>query len=182
MPVIDAVYKRLGSVIAVSLLLAASASALDQTPPELARYAGQYIFDGKPEEGVAIVENAIDKAMRDQNMVARALAKKVLASNFARAVLIDVPPGKIGLKVGELDKVTQAIGKTESVNGRDGKAGRLTYRFEDGAIVSSWLGDDTTIYTVFTLAKDAKSLEREVKVTSGQFSKPLMYRLKYKRQ
>lgn len=173
-------FKR--GAIAVALLSAITAAALAQTPPELARYGGQYVYDGKPDEGIAIVEKAVDKAMVDQNMVARAFTKKMLASNFARVVVIEVQPGKIGLKVGELDKVTQDIGKTETVKGKDGKSGRLSYRFEDGAIVSTWLGDDMTIRTVFTLGKDAKSLEREVKVTSGQLGKPLMYRLKYKRQ
>jgi hypothetical protein len=164
------------------LCLAASASAFAQNPPELARYAGQYVYDGTRDDGVEIVEKAVDKAMRDSNMVVRALAKKAFADNFAQNVLVEVPPGKIGLKVGELEKVTQDIGATTVVKGRDGKPGRLIYRFEDGAIVSTWLGDDTTIRTVLTLSSDGKSLQREVKVTSPQLGKPLSYRLKYKRK
>jgi hypothetical protein len=165
------------------LCLAASATVLAQTPPELAKYAGTFVYAGKRDDGIDIVEKAVDKAMSDQNMVIRALAKKGFSDHFADTILIEVPPGKIGLKVGDLDKYTQEVGKTVQVKGKDGKTGRLTYRFDGGAIVSTLLGEDSTsVRTVLTLASDGKSLQREVKITSSQLAKPISYRLQYKRK
>lgn len=172
--------RRVG--LALALCLAASASVLAQTPPDLARYAGQYVYAGSRDDGIEIVEKAVDKAMADQNMVMRALAKKGFSDHFADKILIEVPAGKIGLKVGDLDKYTQDIGKTVTVKGKDGKQGRLTYRFDGGAIVSTLLGEDSSsVRTVLTLAADGKTLQREVKITSSQLNKPISYRLQYKR-
>lgn len=169
--------------LALAMCLAASATVLAQTPPELAKYAGTFVYAGKRDDGIDIVEKAVDKAMSDQNMVMRALAKKGFSDHFADTIMIEVPPGKIGLKVGDLDKYTQEVGKTVTVKGKDGKSGRLTFRFEGGAIVSTLLGEDSTsVRTVLTLASDGKSLQREVKITSSQLAKPISYRLQYKRK
>jgi hypothetical protein len=177
-------HSRRGRGIGLALAIClGSATVLAQTPPDLARYAGTYVYAGKRDDGIEIVEKAVDKAMADQNMVMRALAKKGFSDHFADTIMIEVPPGKIGLKVGDLDKYTQEIGKTVTVKGKDGKQGRLTYRFDGGAITSTLLGEDSTsVRTLLTLAADGKSLQREVKITSSQLNKPISYRLQYKRK
>ena len=80
---------RWGAGLALALCLALSAGVLAQTPAGLARYAGQYTYAGSRDDGVEIVEKAVDKAMADQNMVIRALAKKGFSDHFATLVLIE---------------------------------------------------------------------------------------------
>ena len=167
---------------AVTLCLIGSASVLAETPAGLARYAGNYVYAGTRGEGIEIVEKAVDKAMRDQNMVIRAMAKRAFSEHFATTVLIEVGGGRLGIKVGDLNKAPGELDKTQTVKGADGREGRLTYRFEDDAIVSTLIGDEATIRTVFTLSSDGKSLKREVRVQSSKLSKPLSYRLEYKRK
>jgi hypothetical protein len=145
--------------------------------------AGQYQYAGTREQGVAIVEKATEDALADLNMVMRLLVKKAMSSSFAEAILIETPSGKIGMKVGDLDKTTQPVGKTETVKTSDGKReAKLTYDFDGSRIKATLAGDELTVVTYLTLAGDGKTLARDVTVTSKRISKPVKYRLMYKRK
>ena len=179
-------FRRLWAVLGMSLLVVTgsplSASAED-TPPALAKMAGQYKYAGTREQGVAIVEKAADEALADLNMVMRLLIKKAMSSSFAETVLIETPSGKIGMKVGDLEKTTQPIGKTETVKTADGKRdAKLTYTFDGSRIKATLAGDEMTIVTYLTLAGDGKTLARDVTVTGKRISKPVKYRLMYTRK
>ena len=88
---------------------------------------------------------------------------------------------KLGIKVGDLDKATQELDKTETVS--SGKqTGKLTYRFDGSKVITTLAGDEGTITTVFTLTPDGKTLQRDVKMESKRFRKPVTYRLLYKRK
>jgi len=177
-----------GIVAALALSLAAIASVptsarADETPPALAKMAGQYKYAGTRNQGVEIVEKATEEALADLTMVLRLLVKKAMSSNFAETILIETPAGKIGMKVGDLDKTTQPVGKTETVKTPDGKReAKLTYEFDGSRIKATLAGDEMTIVTYFTLAGDGKTLARDVSVTSKRLSKPVKYRLMYTRK
>ena len=166
--------------LALALPLAPSRVAADDTPPALAKFAGQYKYAGTREQGVAIVEKATEDALADLNVVLRLLIKKGMSQSFAETILIETPSGKIGLKVGDLEKTTQAIGKTETVKTPDGKReAKLTYTFDGSRIKAALVGEELTVVTFFTLAGDGKTLARDVQVTSKRISKPVKYRLMY---
>jgi hypothetical protein len=177
-----------GLVAALALSVAAIASApcpalAEDTPPALAKMAGQYKYAGTREQGVAIVEKATEEALADLTMVLRLLIKKAMSSNFAETVLIETPPGKIGMKVGDLDKTTQAVGKTETVKTADGKReAKLTYAFDGSRIKATLVAEEMTIISFFTLGGDGKTLARDVTVMSKRISKPVKYRLMYTRK
>jgi hypothetical protein len=164
-------------------LLLAAGSALAETPGGLPRYAGNYAYAGTRDQGVAIVEKAMEPALADLNMVMRMLAKKGIADRFAETILIEVPAGKVGMKVGTLDKVTGELDKPTTVKSEDGKqSGKVTFKFDGSKLTSILTGDDGTITTVFTLSADGKTLQRDVHVTSKRMKKPVAYRLIYKRK
>jgi hypothetical protein len=178
------------AVLAVAVASIASPAALgggvaaaDDTPPVLAKMAGSYKYSNTRDHGVAIVEKATEEALADLNMVMRLLIKKALSSSFAEAVLIETPPGKIGMKVGDLDKTVQGVGKTETVKTSDGKReAKLTYDFDGSRIKATLAAEEMTVVSYFTLAGDGKTLARDVTVTGKRISKPIKYRLVYTRK
>jgi hypothetical protein len=148
----------------------------------LAKYGGNYKYAGTRDEGIAIVDKAVDKSMADSNMVMRLMVKRGIDQHFAETILIELPPGKIGIKIGDLSKVTTEIGKTEEVKGEDGKTGKVTNSFDDSKITQKAAGDDGTIVNTFELDGDGKTLHRSVVVNSQRLSKPLKYKLDYVRK
>ena len=179
-------FRGLWAAVALSLAVVmgspAGASAED-TPAGLAKMAGEYKYAGTRDQGVAIVEKATEEALADLTMVLRLLVSKALSQSFAETVLIETPAGKIGLKVGDLDKVTQGVGKTETVKSPDGKREvKLTYTFDGMRIKATLAAEELTVISFFTLAGDGKTLARDVTVMSKRISKPVKYRLMYTRK
>ena len=168
--------------LCVGLLL--TASALAETPAGLPRYAGSYTYAGSRDQGIELVEKAMEPVLAEMNMVMRLLAKKNIADRFAQNILIEVPASnKVGMKVGALPKATQELDKTSEVKSEDGKqTGKLTFKFDGSKLISTLAGDDGVITTTFTLSADGKSLSRNVHVTSKRLKKPFSYTLVYKRK
>ena len=69
------------------------ATASAEEPAGLAKLVGQYKYAGTRDEGIAIVEKAMDEALSDLNMVMRLLAKKAMAQHFSETVAIDGDAG-----------------------------------------------------------------------------------------
>lgn len=170
-------------VVAVLGVLLAAGSALAETPAGLPRFAGSYVYSNSKDHGIAIVEKASEAALADLNMVMRLLAKKAMADRFALNILIEVPPGKVAMKVGSLDKFAAELNKPTQWKSQDGKqSGMVTYKFEGGKLITNVAGDDGGITSTFTLSEDGKTLQRDVHVTSKRMKKPVSYRLIYKRK
>jgi hypothetical protein len=167
---------------ALLLPLAAAHAADGSAAAGLAKFVGQYKYAGTRDEGIAIVEKAMDEALADVNIVMRTIAKKAMAQNFAETVAIDGDAGKLGIKIGENNKVAAGIGKTETVTGKDGKSGKATHAFDGTKLTETITGDDGSIVNVFTLSADGKTLTRDTTVTSQRMKKPLKYRLLYTRK
>jgi hypothetical protein len=161
----------------------AAGTALAETPAGLTRFAGTYTYANTRDHGVAIVEKASEAALAELNMVMRLLAKKAMADRFAINILIETPPGKVGMKTGSLQKVTSELNKPVDVKSEDGKqTGKVTFKFEGGKLISSLTGDDGSVTSTFTLSADGKTLQRDVHVVSKRMKKPVSYRLVYKRK
>lgn len=179
---------RVGLLLAALLTAAAFSKGLPAhadaaAAPGLEKFIGSYKYAGKKEEGVAIVEKALDQALGDLNMVMKALAKRGMAQRFAETISIEGDARKLGIKIGDNDKVSVGIGKTEAVNSKDGKrSGTATHRFDAGKITESISGEDGTITNVFSLSADGKTLTRDAHVTSKRMQNPLKYRLLYTRK
>jgi hypothetical protein len=186
-PRIPETYRKLWKTglaqLALAMLLGAVASAvLAETPPALAKYAGNYKYNGTRDQGIEIIDKAVDRSMADVNMVMRLMIKRGIEKRFAEAIVIEIPPGKIGIKVGDLDKVTTEVGKSETVKGEDGKTGKVTHSFDGAKITETVVGDDGTITSVYELDADGKTLHRSVTVNGSRMSKPLKYKLDYVRK
>jgi hypothetical protein len=166
----------------VMALAALASAALAETPPALLKYAGNYKYNGTREQGIEIIDKAVDKSMADVNMVMCLMIKRGIEKRFAETIAIEIPAGKIGIKVGDLKMVTTEIGKSETVKGEDGKTGKVTHTFDGAKITETVVGDDGTITSVYELDADGKTLHRSVTVNGSQMSKPLKYKLDYVRK
>ena len=152
-------------------------------PAGLGKFAGDFKYNGTKEQGMSIVEKAFDEALSDLNMVMRLMAKKAMAQRFAENLAIDISGEKVGIKIGENDKVSVALGKTETVKSSDGKgSGKATHKFEAGKLIETLVADTGTITNVFTLSPDGKTLTRDVTVSGERLKKPAKYRLVYVRK
>lgn len=169
--------------LALAMLLGALASGvLAETAPALAKYAGNYKYNGSRDQGIEIIDKAVDKSMADVNMVMRLMIKRGIEKRFAETIVIEIPPGKIGVKVGDLNMVTTEVGKSETVKGEDGKTGKVTHSFDGAKIVETVEGDDGKITSYYELDADGKTLHRSVTVDGPRMSKPLKYKLDYVRK
>lgn len=176
-------FARVASMLAAGLLLCASMAARAEAPAGLEKFAGAFKYAGTRDQGMAIVEKAFDEALSDLNMVMRLMAKKAMAQRFAEHVAIEIAEEKVGIKIGDNEKVTVELGKTENVKSSDGKSsGKATHKFEAGKLTESLTGETGTITNVFSLSADGKSLTREVTVTGERLKKPVKYRLIYTRK
>lgn len=167
---------------AALLALAFAGTVRADAPAGLAKFAGNYKYAGTRDQGIAVVDKAIDESLADLNMVMRLLVKRAIQDRFAETILIETPGDKIGIKVGDLDQVTLPIGKTERVTGKNGKSGNVTHTFDGSKITETVAGDQGTITNVFELSPDGKTLHRSVTVTGERMKKPVKYRLDYARQ
>jgi hypothetical protein len=172
-----------GALLLAGALLRPALPAHAEAAPSVERFLGTYKYAGNKEQGIAIVEKALDAALGDMNMVMKALAKRGAAKRFADTIVIDGTADKLGIKIGENDKVTAGIGKTESVKSADGKAsGKASHQFDGTKLTEAISGDEGNIVNVFTLSEDGKTLTRDANMTSPRMQKPLKYRLVYTRK
>jgi hypothetical protein len=178
------VWLRGGLAIAAIALFGMSLArpAQAETPPALAKFAGNYKYAGTREQGIAIIDKALDEGLADLNMVMRLLVKKAIESRFAETVLIEVPGHDISIKLGEFPKVTVENGKTETRKDEDGKTGKVTHAFDGSKITETLAGDEGTITNVFDLSADGKTLHRNVTFSGGRWKKPVSYKLDYTRK
>jgi hypothetical protein len=173
----------LATLISAVALCVGPIVAHAETPPTLAKYAGEYKYAGTRDQGVAIVDKAIDKGLSDVNTVMRFLIKKALADHFVESILIRTPSGKIGIKTGELPEATTEIGKAETFKSQDGKMSlKVTHQFDGNKITEISVGEQGTTTTVFELAADGKTLHRSVTFKSDRLDKPVKYKLDYTRK
>jgi hypothetical protein len=172
----------LAALLALACLGLLAGGAYADAAPGLAKFAGQYKYAGTREQGIAIVDKALDEALSEMGMVMRMIVKKGAHDKFAETVLIEVAPPKVGIKLGALEKATVELGKSETVKGENGKTGKVTHTFDAGKLIETLTGDDGTISNVFTLAADGKTLRRSVTVTGGKLKKPIKYTLDYVRK
>lgn len=177
---------RLGLLLAALLAVAALRPGLParaDAAPGLEKFIGSYKYAGKRDEGVAIVEKALDHALGDLNMVMKALAKRGLSQRFAETIAIGGDAGKLSIKIGDNDPVSVGIGKSETVNSKDGKrSGKASHQFDGSKLIESIAGEDGTMKNVFSLSADGKTLTREAHITSKRMQNALEYRLLYTRK
>lgn len=167
--------------LALAILLGALASAvLAETP--LAKYAGNYKYNGTRDQGIEVIDKAVDRSMADVNMVMRLMVKRGIEKRFAESIVIELPGNKIGIKVGDGKMYTTELGKPETVTGEDGKTGKLTRSFDGTKITETVSGDDGKITSTYELDSDGKTLHRSVNVDGPRMSKPLKYKLDYVRK
>jgi hypothetical protein len=177
------IFVTLATLISAVALCVGPIVAHAETPPTLAKYAGTYKYAGTRDQGVAIVDKAIDKGLSDVNTVMRFLIKKALADHFVESILIRTPSGKIGIKTGELPEATTEIGKAETFKSQDGKMSlKVTHQFDGNKITEISVGEQGTTTTVFELAADGKTLHRSVTFKSDRLDKPVKYKLDYTRR
>ena len=172
------------TALAAALGFCASAAIVRaDVPPALAKYAGHYKYAGTRDQGVAIVDKALNRGLADVNMVIRFMIKKEFADHFVDTIIIETPAGKLGIKTGELPMATVEVGKTESMKSPDGKATfKITHQFDGNRVTQIASGELGTTTTVFELDSDGKTLHRSVTFKGERLDKPLKYKLDYTRK
>jgi hypothetical protein len=176
----------LRAMLAISAAVTISAVSLDaraETPTSLVRYAGVFSYAGTKEQGLAIVDKAWDAALSDVNIFMRFMVKNAVKQQLIDKILIELPPGKIAVKLGDFEKVTAEIGKTENFNGADPKqSGKVTYEFDGGKITETFVGAQGTFTNILELTPDGKTLHRSVTIKNDRLPKPVRYQLDYVRK
>jgi hypothetical protein len=168
-------------VLLAGLSVPAAASA---DGPELGKYAGNYQFKGKKEDGEKTVDKAVDEALADLSMVMRLMVKKAMDARktpFIETIAIETPPGKIAITMGDMDRVETKANQSETVK-RDGRTGKVTHKFGAGKLTQIVEGENGVIQNVLTLTSDGKTLHRDVTITNERLKKPIKYRLTYARK
>jgi hypothetical protein len=165
-------------------LVGSLASARAQTASAgVARYAGEYKYAGTREDGIAIVDRALDYALSDFNMVERPLIKQALAQRFAETIHIEVAANKVGIKVGNYPQANCELGKTAPATGEDGKpAGTVAHKLDGSTLIETFMGEHGTIVNNFELSADGKTLLRSVTVKGDNLKKAIRYKLQYVRK
>jgi hypothetical protein len=166
------------------LALAVGLSSVQaQSASPLARYAGDYKYAGTREQGMAIVDRALDYALSDLDMITRPLVKQAINQRFAEQIHIEVAGNKVGIKVGDYPLASCELDKTVPAKGNDGKpAGTVGHKLDGSALVETYLGEHGSIVNNFELSADGKSLLRNVTVKGDQLKKAIRYKLQYVRK
>src|ERR1051325_3210739 len=69
-------------------LLAAAGVVHADTPPALAKYAGHYKYAGTREQGIAIVDKALNRPLQDVNIAMSYIIRKEFADHFVETISI----------------------------------------------------------------------------------------------
>jgi hypothetical protein len=170
--------------LAILALAAAVANVRAQSAPAgVARYAGEYKYAGTREDGIAIVDRALDYALSDFNMIERPLIKQALAQRFAETIHIEIAANKVGIKVGDYPQANCELGKTAPATGENGKpAGTVGHKLDGSTLVETFIGEHGSIVNNFELSADGKSLLRNVTVKGDNLKKAIRYKLQYVRK
>lgn len=176
---------RIRTVLAFAAVLLLAVSPLltrAESPPTLANFAGNYTYAGTRDQGIAVVDAAIDEILADLNAEVRLMIKKGFAEYFADAIVIKAPPGKIGIKTGHLPESFTDPGKSETFKNAEGKWLKVKRTFDNGKLIETAVGEAGTTVTVYELSADGKILHRNVAFRSDNLQKPVTYTLNYKRK
>ncbi len=146
---------------------------------ELAKFAGSYQFVGTDEEGMAVIDKAIEEAVSQMNKVKALVIRKVLEANkrLIKQVKIDFPSGRVHMKLDDLEADTK-LGESKDI----GSGAKLTVRVKDGKLEQIIESDRGAFTTVYQLVQGGAVLQRDVTVTDKWLDKPVRYRLLYKRR
>lgn len=146
---------------------------------ELVKFAGSYQFAGKDEEGLAVIDKAIEEAVSQMNKVKGLVVRKVLEANkrFIKQIKIDLPDNRIHIKLDDLESDTR-LDEAKDV----GNGAKLTVRFKGGKLEQVLESDRGAFTTVFQLVQGGQMLQRDITVTDKWLDKPVRYRLMYKRR
>jgi hypothetical protein len=154
-----------------------------QSASPVARYAGEYKYSGTREQGMAIIDRALDYALSDLDMITRPLVKQAINQRFAEVIHIEVAGNKVGVKVGDYPLASCELDKTVPAKGNDGKpAGTVGHKLDGAALVETYLGEHGSLVNNFELSSDGKSLLRNVTVKGDQLKKTIRYKLQYVRK
>ena len=178
-----ALLRAMLAILAALTIDAALHEARAETPASLARYAGAFSYAGTRAQGLAVVDKAWDMALADVSMITRFFVKAAVKNQLIDKILIELPPGKIAVKLGDFEKVAAEIGKTENFKGTDPKqSGKVTYEFDGAKITETFVGDQGTFINVLELTPDGKTLHRSVTIRNDRLPKPVQYQLDYVRK
>ena len=173
---------RTGAGAALLWLTCGVATAQADDVADLAKFAGNYQFAGSDDQGMAIIDKAIEEAVSQMNTVKALVVSKVLEANkhFIKQVKIDLPSGRIRIKLDELD-LDAKPGEPKSLDGAGGSA-KLTVRLKGGKIEQVIESDRGAFTTLYGLEQGGAVLQRDITVTDKWLDKPVRYRLTYKRR
>jgi hypothetical protein len=178
-----ALHRAMLTILAALTIGAVVPEARAETPASLARYAGAFSYAGTREQGLAVVDKAWDAALSDVNVFMRFIVKNAVKNQLIDKILIELPPGKIAVKLGDFEKVAAEIGKTENFKGADPKqSGKVTYEFDGAKITETFVGDQGTFTNILELTPDGRTLHRSVRIRNDRLPKPVQYQLDYVRK
>jgi hypothetical protein len=171
-----------GGLVAFMLGLSGVALVHGQAPPALARFVGQYRYDGTREHGVAIVEKALDYALSDMNMLARPIVKRNMTQRFAEVIFIQVAGINVGIKMGDYPQATAALGRPSQVKDPHGRPSQVSHSLDGDTLIQTLIGEDGSLSNSFELSKDGNTLTRSVTIKGEKLKKPIRYKLQYVRK
>jgi len=165
--------------LALGALLTHSAAA--DAPSDLKRFAGNYVYAQSTSHGEQVVEKALEGALAELNVAKRMLA---MAAMKRRSLLIKsvriVAGDTVKVRLDEFDAEAK-LDTPKTIKNPQGKEVKLLFRFKGGKLEQIMKSDRGSMSTVYKLDADGKTLHRFVTIKGKKLTKPIRFKLTYKR-
>lgn len=149
------------------------------------RLAGSFVFAGGAKE-VAAKDAAIEKATESMSILTRGLARSKLREKtpVRNAIGISFGNGNIAVTADSTaPAVSPESGSAVSYKSDEGTASKLSQKVTaDGRLAQSFVSDNGTRATTYTLAADGKTLSAAFTIQSDRLPQPIRYVLTYRRR
>ena len=164
------------SVCAALLLVGLSTAARAEDPT----WVGTFVSEEQSDAGI---QNAIEAATADMNVLTRSVARGRLKKTnpLYKRIVITRQVVMIGVSFDERRPIEMPVdGSVIKWTREDGEILAVSARAEDGRLVQTFKAEDGQRVNSFR-AEDAERLTLEVEIASPRLSKSLTYTVRYRR-
>ena len=143
--------------------------------------AGTFVLDRSASDDVS---KAIAAAIKDMNFVTRPIARGRLQKTnqpYQRVTIATAGANTVVTVEQQPPRQAPSNGTPIDWTRPDGEKMKLSMRWENGQLVETFKPEDGQRVNAYTLSPDGSTLTMNVTITSPRLSKPLTYKLAFKR-
>ena len=169
--------RRFVPFLAAALLVAAPATARAQ----VGAITGTFVLDRAASDNV---DKAIATAIKDMNFVTRPIARGRLQKTnqpYQKVVIATAGANTVVTIDGQPPRQAPSSGAAIDWTRPDGEKMKLSMRWDGGQLIETFKPEDGQRLNAYALSPDGSTLTMQVTISSPRLSKPLTYKLAYKR-